>query len=608
LEKLFKDMSMHVRKIRVLSCAVCSVLFLLNILPFPAVAAPQKYHLINLSDRISGDCHVLDMNNHSQIVGYVVNGSVRTAFVWRRGAMVFLQPLSYGCECIAEGINDSGIAVGYAYTQPVLGWDDQRIFHAVMWDTNGTIRDLGTMGGYLSVAFEINNKGQVAGFYGVKDSADYMEHVYLWENGAWKELPVDSATAGYEPTSAFDGVVEVRNGVPENFSAISPKWRSVNEITLNNNGDVASSLQSNAFKSYSILWKHQGEQIDLNALLTNCGYEANKFLFLPGDMTDSLHICGVVMRWNVYVTFTYDPVVWLPSVVCGEKLQSMQSNIINASYINNKNVTAGSSFYGYSDTSSNAVIWQGASIFLLDNYVIADTITNFKLKSVAAINDSGAITGQGFINEKQAAYLLIPQSPQITMPQLGKFTITLIQASAQLVSDVYLYRPDSVLMIQNNLKNVGKTYDTIYPAGTELEFAICVHPLPGKGQPYWFTSDSKHARVTKANDTLWYISFEDLPDSIADWDFNDVALKVALHMLGPSSSTIPNFGHGLGRFLHHTGPVEVYDARGRMLGTFQIDSRGRLTDKSGCPMYGVHLIRPAGCNGPEVTSKLLNMR
>lgn len=596
---------MYAQKLKAVCYAVCSVSFLLTTLPFPAAAVPQKYHLINLSGRITGDCHVLDMNNRNQVVGYVVNNSVRTAFVWRRGVMEFLQPLYFGCECIAEGINDSGVAVGYAYTQPVLGWDDQRIFHAVMWDTNGTVRDLGTMGGYLSVAFEINNKGQVAGFYGVKDSSTYCEHVYLWENGVWKELPVDSATAGYDATSAFVGVVEVRNGVPENCSAIAPKWTSVNEITLNQQGDVASSFQSNAFKSYSILWKHQGEQIDLNALLANCGYEANKFLFLPGDMTDSLHICGVVMRWKVFVTFTYDPVVWLPSVACGEKLQSMQSNIINASYINNKDVTAGSSYYGYSDTSSNAVIWQGDSIFLLDNYVIADSITNFRLKSVAAINDSGAITGQGLISGTPAAYLLVPQSPQILTPALCKFTITLTQASAQLVSDVYLYRPDSVLMIQNNLRNVGKTYDTIYPAGTELEFAICVHPLPGKGQPYWFTSDSKHARVTKANDTLWYINFEDLPDSIADWDYNDVVLKVDLHLVGPLPSKTGNPGRPEALTRACTGWVDAYDVRGRFVGSYYLNKKHHFYEKERSPTNGVHIIRPKNNNTIAGNKKLL---
>ncbi len=191
-----------------------------------------------------------------------------------------------------------------------------------------------------------------------------------------------------------------------------------------------------------------------------------------------------------------------------------------------------------------------------------------------------------------AAYILVPESPPIVMPTLGKFTITLIQASAQLVSDVYLYKPDSVLMIRNNLKNVGKTYDTIYPAGTVLEFAICVHPPPGKGQPYWFTSDSKHARVTKASDTLMYVYFEDLPDSVADWDYNDVVLKVELHLLAPLPSealTIPGRAFSP---VNKAVRVEEYDLRGRFLGIRLIDGNGRVLDKDGRPACGVHIVKP----------------
>jgi hypothetical protein len=575
----------------------------------PSFSAPPKYRLINLGTDLWGDYHVLDMNNRNQVVGYLfVN--FRNGFVWRNGKVTLLPSLCDSCECIAEGINDSGIIAGYAYTQPGVGDDDFRIFHAVLWDTNNVITDLGTMGGYRSAAFDINRSGQVAGFYSVVDKG-YHEHVYLWEKGAYHELAPGPGSKGYDATTAYNGVYIVRNDVRMNLDRIGYYvWTFADEITLNNNGDVASHLASGSNLSYSILWKHQGEQIDLNAQFIQCHCDTNN-VYVPMDMNDSGVISGCDFHWVVTGYFSplqnrYIPFVWMSPTVCYDQLECIISELPLASYINNKGTITGA--YDNSPLTARAVIWEKGSFFPLNDCVVSDTQTSYNLKTAKAINDSGAIAGDGVINNNFTAFLLVPISPQIVMPTLGKFTITLTQASAKLVSDVYLYRPDSVLMIQNNLKNVGKTYDTIYPAGTALEFAILVHPLPGKGQPYWFYSDSKHARVTKANDSLWYINFEDLPDSIADWDYNDVVLKVEMHFLGPLPSKPANPGGLSMPLLGMSRCVEAYDVRGRMLGMFFVDSRGRLSDKSGRPAYGVHIIKSSDNTVAHAGRRILNIR
>jgi hypothetical protein len=577
---------------------------------FSASAAPSNYHIIDLGMHIAGIPKVLDINNKNQVVGYILGyDSMRIAFVFKNGVTRLLPPLDSGCECIAEGINDAGMMTGYAYTQPGRGRDDNRIYHAVLWDTGGRISDLGTMGGFRSVAYDINNAGQVAGwfatsqacpYFGTTPGCGYVEHIYLWQNGAYRELTLDSTIYGHQGQDCFSSVLFQRNDAlllpPQN------QYTLADEITLNNNGDVATTLVSNSIPSRSVLWKHNGDQVDLNAGLLPCGYNVDSTLFEPMVLNDSLVMVGFCLSWKVKygiftsVTRTYNTLEYTSPATCYRKLQLNTTNAINEPCINNKGVIAGTynNFPGaISPTYSKAVLWQNDSVFVLENYVLGrDTMTYHSLDAARVINDSGTIAGEGIFGYVvPSAFLLIPESPKIVMPTLGKFTITLTQASAKLVSDVYLYRPDSVLMIQNNLQNVGKTYDTVYPAGTALQFAICVHPPAGKGSPYWFTSDSKHAIVTKANDSLMYVNFEDLPDSVADWDYNDVVLKVELHLLGP----LPSDARHVSRVtscLQRNETVDAFDLRGRFLGSCIIDRAGKLVDNSGRRVYGVLIARP----------------
>jgi hypothetical protein len=567
-----------------------------------ACAEPPKYHLINLQSHFPGKCRVLDMNNRNQVVGYRFNAdSSRNAFVWRNGTMTLLQSFCNGCDCIAEGINDSGTIVGYAYADSGDADDNVAEFHSVRWDTGGKITDLGVVGGYRSAAFDINNKGQIAGYYSTKDSKGYSEHVYLLEKNTFRELVPGPDFPGCDASLCFSNIGLVRNDKIMIPGRLASAYRLVDEITLNNNGDVASSLASNSDRSYSVLWKYNGDRVDLNANLVKCGYGLLNSLFIPGDMNDSMQIAGYYFQGkssgNIFnpVAFTYMTQSWMPGSVCPVNLQNNYDDQPNQPGINGKGTVAGT-YVDYVPGASHpnkAVMWQNDSVFPLENYVLGvDTMRYHNLTDAFVINDSGTIAGYGNIDGGMwATILLVPQSPQITMPVLGKFTVTLIQASAKLVSDVYLFRPDSTLLIANNLKNVGATVDKTYPSGTQLEFAILVHPLPGKGLPYWFMSDSKHALTTKANDSLWYVRFEDLPDSNADWDFNDVVLRVELNLLEPLP--LGNKAPAVVRTAGTAGCgwVDAFDIRGRRIGRYYLD-KGRIgAGKSRLTATGMAIVR-----------------
>ena len=86
--------------------------------------------------------------------------SLSHAFVRSPGAtgtMRDLGGLPGGGRSEAFGVNSTGQVVGYATTK-------NGARHAVLWDANGEIRDLGTLDGGHSAALGINDAGQVVGW------------------------------------------------------------------------------------------------------------------------------------------------------------------------------------------------------------------------------------------------------------------------------------------------------------------------------------------------------------------------------------------------------------------------------------------------------------
>jgi probable HAF family extracellular repeat protein len=77
------------------------------------------------------------------------------AAVWEKGVVTELDGLSPSGDSHASAINPAGHIVGLSW----MGGE----FRAVLWE-NGVITDLGTLGGVLSAAQDINPGGQVVGW------------------------------------------------------------------------------------------------------------------------------------------------------------------------------------------------------------------------------------------------------------------------------------------------------------------------------------------------------------------------------------------------------------------------------------------------------------
>ena len=149
------------------------------------------------------------INRRGQIIGYSTNGETDTllgtpavhAVLWTHGDISDLGTFG-GYESAGYGINNRGVVVGGAsntisdpYTTSFFNFFIQAAtqVHAFLWK-DGTLQDLQTLGtGTDSVAFYINNEGQVAGqsFTDTTINASTglpTMHPFLWENGKMKDL------------------------------------------------------------------------------------------------------------------------------------------------------------------------------------------------------------------------------------------------------------------------------------------------------------------------------------------------------------------------------------------------------------------------------------
>jgi probable HAF family extracellular repeat protein len=109
----------------------------------------------------------LGINSAGQVVGHgnlpPEGPNCFFAFLWQNGGNATL--LSLSCNSSAEDINDNG---------QVAGGNG----HALLWQNDGTMTDLGTLGGSYSDGAAINDNGQIAGTSST--TGDATRHATLW--------------------------------------------------------------------------------------------------------------------------------------------------------------------------------------------------------------------------------------------------------------------------------------------------------------------------------------------------------------------------------------------------------------------------------------------
>jgi probable HAF family extracellular repeat protein len=112
------------------------------------------------------------------------------AYSWRNGVIHDLGTLG-GPDAMAVSINESGQIIGNSYTNSDLspacsfpGFDSLTT-GAFLWK-NGTMTNLGSLGGTCTNATAINNRGQVAGYSYLTGDATF--HPFIWDRGVFRDL------------------------------------------------------------------------------------------------------------------------------------------------------------------------------------------------------------------------------------------------------------------------------------------------------------------------------------------------------------------------------------------------------------------------------------
>ena len=123
-----------------------------------------------------------DVNDKGVVVGWSGSSSFfSTAFVWRDGVV---SPLSTLEESelpggIAHSINNQDVIAGD------VNGEQYGVTHAAMWDAEGELHLLGSLGGLTSHAFDINDAGTIVG---ESDTADDEIHAFIYRNGTMRDL------------------------------------------------------------------------------------------------------------------------------------------------------------------------------------------------------------------------------------------------------------------------------------------------------------------------------------------------------------------------------------------------------------------------------------
>jgi len=140
------------------------------------VFKPDGWHgVLNSTDLGIG--RVTDINNVGQAVGW----NFDSIYIYKNGVYDFLPYPECGAEALA--INDSGVAVGY--------WSDMCTpeYHSqvVMYRNDSAIL-LGTPSGTWAEAYDINNRGQIVGWYSLCGNCNQYRG-FIWDDAIWTTIP-----------------------------------------------------------------------------------------------------------------------------------------------------------------------------------------------------------------------------------------------------------------------------------------------------------------------------------------------------------------------------------------------------------------------------------
>ena len=376
------------------------------------------------------DSAVFDSNFPTQNPYFGGDPYIQVAYEWANGVRSKLRTLHGGTNACTQWINDYGTVVGASDMGEIDPLTGLRQIRAVLWNSRGKIHDLGTLGGSGSVAWAVNNAGQVTGNalneipddfnlnmdFGIVGAT--QTHAFLWQNGVMRDLGTlggpDSGpfainergqVVGLSATNSF---VNPTTGLP----TIDPFFWDGNRmvdlgslggtygvaVDLNNRGQVIGNalLEGDEIQRAFLRPGRDGKMIELPTL----GGTRNeaKAINNAGDVTGAARFAGDALS---------HPVLWakgkvidlgvVPGDLCAEGMA-----------INSKRQIVGFSNHDHcGPPHAHGFLWENGVIFDL-NGLISNATTLTVIEGVR-ITERGEIAGNALTPEgNQHGVVLIP--------------------------------------------------------------------------------------------------------------------------------------------------------------------------------------------------------
>jgi len=345
-------------------------------------------------------------------------------FRWDKGVLTDLGALPGGDNSDIGGINARGWIVGCSTTGEIDPLLDAPLCHATLWKGNEIV-DLGTLGGFISNAFHVDDGGQIVGASttGTPDPLSFLAesiHPFVWQNGVMQDIgTLQDGTIALPSNQCGNG----RNGLATGFSFINS--------VVNPNTGVPT--------AHDFLW-HDGKMEDIPTLGGT----------LVGSELDAGAEC-VNNRGQVAggSTVSDDPLIlhpylWDHGVLTD--LGTLGGSIGTVSWLNDAGDVVGGASTPNDDGASfncdtntlRAVLWNKGPIVDLNTLIPANS--SLELFDATNVNDRGEIAGRGLpagcddVHFCGHVFLLIPCGNATTCEDNMRVTTTATQNNAAVMT------------------------------------------------------------------------------------------------------------------------------------------------------------------------------